>query len=73
VEPEEENKNAIRVFFMVQDQYIMSEGGPVAINHLAIHEAMRLLKIKDRLECFRKVCRLSHWWLEQVRERQENS
>lgn len=68
VEPLEENKDALDTFFMVQDQYIMAESGPIAINHLAIHEAMRLLKIKNRLKCFNKVCRLSHWWLEQIKE-----
>lgn len=73
VDPVKENEEALRVFFMVQDQYIMSEGGPVAINHLAIHEAMRLLKIKDRLKCFNKVCKLSRWWLEQVQERRDNA
>lgn len=73
VDPVAENQEALRVFFMVQDQYIMSEGEPVAINHLAIHEAMRLLKIKDRLKCFNKVCKLSHWWLEQVQEQRDSA
>ena len=72
VDPASENEDALRVFFMVQDQYIMSEGGPVAINHLAIHEAMRLLKIKNRLECFNKVRILANWWLKDIRERQAN-
>ena len=68
VDPVEENKEAINIFFMCRDQYIMTEGGPVAINHLAIHEAMRLLKVKDRLKCFNKVCRLANWWIDRVRE-----
>lgn len=71
VDPVKENEDALNCFFMVQDQYIMAEGGPVALNHLAIHEAMRLLKIKDRLKCFRKVCKLGHWWIEQTREARE--
>ena len=69
IEPIEENVDAIRIFFMIQDQYIMSEGGPVAINHMAIHEAMRLLRVKNRLKCFGKVCKLTHWWLEQIRDK----
>lgn len=71
VDPVEENKEALDVFFMVQDQYIMAEGGPVAINHLAIHEAMRLLKIKGRLKCFNKVRRLAGWWLKQQQQDRE--
>jgi hypothetical protein len=68
VDPVEDNKEALKIFFMVRDQYIMTEGGPVAINHLAIHEAMRLLKIKDKLKCFNKVCKLANWWIDLVRE-----
>lgn len=70
VDPLEENKEAINIFFMVRDQYIMSEGGPVTINHLAIHEAIRLVGIRDKnkLQCFQKICRLGNWWIEQVRE-----
>ena len=68
VDPVDENKEAINIFFMVRDQYIMTEGGPIAINHLAIHEAMRLLEIQDKLKCFTKVCRLANWWIDLVRE-----
>jgi hypothetical protein len=68
VDPVSDNADALKVFFMVQDQYIFVEGNPIAINHLAIHEAMRLLKIKNRLKCFNNVCRLSSWWINQIKE-----
>ena len=71
VDPIEENQDAINIFFMVRDQYIMADGGPVSINHVAIHEAIRLLRIKDKLKCFNKVCRLSNWWLDKIREERE--
>ncbi len=45
---------------------IMGMNGPVDINHLAIHEAMRLYKIKRRQECFEKVLNLSRWWIDEV-------
>lgn len=41
----------------------MGVNGPVDINHQAIHEAMRLYRIKNRRRCFEKVIALSKWWI----------
>lgn len=75
VDPLKENEEAITTFFMVQDQYIMGEGGPIAINQLAIHKAMGLLKIKpkDRLSCFNKVRKLCNWWIEQIQNKRDEA
>jgi hypothetical protein len=54
---------------MVQNQFIFGPGGPVDINHLAIHAAMDLFEIKNRQQCFEKVLRLARWWLERITEK----
>jgi len=65
-----ENMDAIRVFFVVRDQLIMSAmGSPVAIMQSAIHDAMRLYRIKNRVDCFEKVRTLGKWWIERLREK----
>lgn len=46
----------------------MNMNGAVTINHQAIHEAMKLYKIKNRKECFEKVLILSRWWIDKMRE-----
>lgn len=43
-------------------------GGVVDINHLAVHEAMRLYRVADRKSCFEKVLKLAHHFLEKARE-----
>ena len=67
-----ENEEAVRVFFVVQDQYIMAEGGPVAINHLAIHAAMDLYRVRNRIECFHKVLSLAQWHMKEIRKKQND-
>ena len=60
-----ENEDTERVYFAVQDQYIMSSmGGPVAINQLAIHEAMRLYDVCDPVDTFDKVVMLSRHFID---------
>ena len=71
--PFEENKDAIEIFFLVQDQFIMGMNSPIGVKQGPIHEAMRLYKIKNRRECFEKVMFLlkppdwtglkSLWWI----------
>lgn len=63
----EENQDATRIYFLVQNQLIMGPTGPVDINQLAIHEAMKLYRIKDRKECFEKVLKLSAYFIEKAR------
>jgi hypothetical protein len=64
--PIKESEDAVRIFFLVRSQLIMGMNGPVSINHQAIHEAMKLYKIKNRRECFEKVLILSKWWINKV-------
>lgn len=59
-----ENKDALRVFFVVQDQVIMAPmGGVVSLNHEAIHRAMGLYGVRDKRSCFEKVLRLAREFL----------
>lgn len=51
------NEDAERIYFIVQDQ-ILPHGGfsrSWTINHVAIHEAMKLYGVKDKVDCFEKV------------------
>ena len=61
-----ENEDALNIFFVTQYQFIMGFNGPIDINQLAIHEAMKLYNIKNRKECFEKVMILSRWWIEKI-------
>lgn len=72
VEPKEENADALMIFFLVQNQFIMGANGPIDINHLAIHSAMDLYEVKDRRECFKKVLRLARWHINRIMEKNEN-
>lgn len=63
---EEENEDAAQIYLVVQTQYIMGFNGPVALNQLAIHEAMKLYRIRNRRECFEKVLRLSQHFIEKI-------
>ena len=73
VETVEENEDAIRIFFLTQYQVIMGPRGPVDINHLAVHAAMELYGIIDRRRCFEKVLKLSRWWLENIKDGNDES
>lgn len=66
-----ENHDAVRVFFLTQNQLIMGPSGPVDINQLAVHAAIELYGIQDRQGCFEKVMRLSRWHLDRMMERSE--
>jgi len=69
IDPVEENGDALRIFFIVQNQFVMGFNGPVSINQLAIHEAIRLYEVADHQGCFEGVLRLGRWWIEKMRER----
>lgn len=64
--PLPENKDACEIFGLVNQQFIMGFNGPVAINQVAVHEAMRLYGIKNRRECFRKVMTLCDWDISRI-------
>ncbi|MFA6336078.1 MAG: hypothetical protein WCX48_11125 [Bacteroidales bacterium] len=66
VELLKENHDAVRVFFLTQNQLIMGPSGPIDINQLAVHAAIDLYGIKDRQGCFDKVMRLSRWHLDRI-------
>jgi len=63
----EENQDAAEIYFLVQNQLIMGLRGPIDINHLAIHEAMKLYRIRERRDCFEKVLRLAIHFIEKAR------
>lgn len=77
VDPLEENKDALSVFFEVRYQLIMSMNGPVSINHVAIDNAINRRGIKGRQSCFDKITKtsskerssLADWWLERLKEK----
>lgn len=62
----EENEEAAGIYMIVQNQYIMGAGGPVALNQLAVHEAMRLYKVQNHRECFEKVLALAAHCIEKI-------
>lgn len=43
-------------------------GGPVALNQIAIHEAMGLYKIKDRQDTFEKVVLLGRHFIQKMND-----
>jgi hypothetical protein len=71
VEPLDENKDAIKIFFLIKHQLIMGMNGPVDLNHQAIHEAIRLYGIRKSLECFEKVIVIGRWWLGEIARESE--
>lgn len=60
----EENVEAVRIYLIVKNQFIMGLDGPIDINQLPIHAAMRLYKIKNRQNCFEKVLLLADHFME---------
>ncbi len=68
-----ENEEAEQIYFTVQDQFIMSGmGGPVALNQLAIYEAMKLYEIKDKQDCFEKVVILGRHFIKKQNDEARN-
>ena len=57
---------------VVRDQYIMSGmGGPIAINQVAIHQAMELYDIEYKRDCFDKVVNVGRKFLNDLNEKQK--
>ena len=71
VELSVENEDAANIFYIVQSQFIMGPSGPTAINQMAIHAAMELYEIENRRECFQRVLKLAHWYMDRMREKSE--
>lgn len=59
----DENEEAARIYLLVYNQFIMGPQGPIAINQIAVHEAMKLYRIKERQQCFEKVLSLSAYFI----------
>jgi hypothetical protein len=55
-----ENREAFQIYMLVKNQFIMSMGGPVDVNHIAIWEAIDRYKVKDKVRCFEKVITACH-------------
>ena len=67
-----ENEDAEKIFLAVRDQYIMSGmGGPIAINQVAIHQAMDLYEIEFKQDCFEKVVNVGRKFLNDYNEKQK--
>ena len=64
-----ENEEALKIFRIVRNQLIVGPASVIDINHLAIHAAMDLYKVKNRKQCFEKVLHLANWWLEKIKEK----
>ena len=64
-----ENEEAYSIFQRVRSQLIFSFGGPVDLDHVAIHKAMELYNVEYQQECFDKVTELGRWWLNKISDR----
>ena len=79
IDPMAENRDALRVFFIVRNQFIMGFNGPITLNHLAIDAAMERMGIKDRQDCFNRITQshsdkrpsLGNWWIDRIREKNQ--
>jgi len=63
-----ENIDAMTIYKATHDQLIVGVSGPVAINQTAIHNAMELYEIQDRIDCFEKVVSASRTLLEDLKD-----
>ena len=69
----EGNESALRVFSIVQNQFIMGPGGPVDINQLAVWEAIDRFGFTDTVKVFGKVISLSRWLIGRIGEQMEEA
>ena len=67
-----DNIDAYHIFSMVRYQLIIVPGQAWDINHSAVWRLIDELKIKERFECFEKVCMLVRlWWIPKLNEKSE--
>jgi len=69
IEPLPENEEAIRIFPIVKNQFIMGMNGPISFLQPAIHSAMDIYDIKNKQQCFEKLLALEPWWIKKVTEK----
>ena len=59
-----ENEDAIKIYSLVHNQFIMGPRGPISLNHEPIHRAMELYEVEDKQGCFEKILKLSYYFME---------
>jgi hypothetical protein len=67
----EENEVALQVYFTVQSQFIMSQAGPIDINHLAVWKCIEEFGVKNKKEVFEKVLKLCRWNIDRIMKKGE--
>lgn len=55
----------------VRRQYIMGFGGPVAINQMAVWRMIDERSIRNRMECFTRVCMAADIEIEAIHDEQD--
>ncbi|MFH2075120.1 MAG: hypothetical protein ABIJ57_07200 [Pseudomonadota bacterium] len=65
-----ENEDALKIFLATHYQLLIGPGGPIEINQVAVHEAMRLYRVRQRRACFEKVMVLSRWWIDRLKQKE---
>ena len=67
-----ENGDAFKIYFMVRYQLIMSFGGVVDINHMAVDAAIKREGIKNQKACFNKVLKICReYWIPKLNEKKD--
>jgi len=55
-----QNAEAVAIYMLCHKQLILSGmGGPIDINHLAVHKAIDLYGVDDPVGCFEKVIKVA--------------
>jgi hypothetical protein len=64
--PLPKNEDALRIFLIVKNQFIMGFNGPIELNHLAVDAAIKREGISS-YGCFEKVLTLGRWWVDRIK------
>ena len=64
-----ENREAVRVYIICQDQMIMSMSGPVSLDISAIEIAMERCRVRDKNKTFHQVIKLGQHFIGKMREK----
>ena len=66
-----ENQEVWLIYSTISGQLIMSQAGPVDIDHNALHKAMELYEVDNRRDCFERVCAVAAHMLKLRWEKRE--
>ena len=67
-----ENYEAFKIYYLIRYQLILSMGGVVDVNHLAIDAAIAREKIADP-KCFNKVLKICReYWIPKLNEKKDD-